>query len=129
MKYAEVDDLSSREIKVIEAVANSNTKSMGEISRLLNVTMGTLTVAINKLVKKQYVIRTRNKLDRRIVVVYLTDKGVQIYQEFEKLHQTINEKINEVMKDNEIENFLTGYNKINLTLEKLILKRRDRNEQ
>lgn len=60
---------------------------MGTISKALGVTMGTLTVGINGLVKKGYVIRTRSEEDRRVVYASLTPKGNAAYNHHMKFHQ------------------------------------------
>ena len=42
-------------------------KTSSEVAKELSITVGTLTVAINNLVKKGYVERLRSEDDRRVV--------------------------------------------------------------
>lgn len=60
---------------IIEAVGTEEPRTMTAISKTLGVTMGTLTIGMNALVKKGYIIRTRNPKDRRIVFATLTPKA------------------------------------------------------
>ena len=62
---------------------------MGEIAHDLRITVGTLTTAITKLIKKGYVERKRIEEDRRVVLVNLTSKGEEVY----KVHQVFHEEM------------------------------------
>ena len=48
--------------------------------------VGTLTIAMNNLVKKGYVIRTRSEKDRRVVLISLDEKGRRAYKRHEQFH-------------------------------------------
>ena len=75
----EFKDISVTDMHIIEAVGIEEPRTMSTISKSLGVTMGTLTVGINGLVKKGYVTRKRGEKDRRIVYASLTDKGIAAY--------------------------------------------------
>ena len=47
---------------------------MSAVAKSLSVTVGTLTIAMNHLVKKGYVERRRSEEDRRVVLVSLSEK-------------------------------------------------------
>lgn len=79
LKKTEVKDLSMTEIHTIEAIGLEGERTMGEIAHDLRITVGTLTTAINKLIKKGYVERKRIEEDRRVVLVSLTGIGKQVY--------------------------------------------------
>lgn len=55
----EFKDISVTDMHIIEAIGIEEPRTMSTISKSLGVTMGTLTVGINGLVKKGYVIRKR----------------------------------------------------------------------
>ena len=80
-------DLTITEIHTIDAVGDSEPKTMTEISRSLKVTMGTLTTGVDKLIKKGYLIRKRTEEDKRIVLVELTEKGVNAKKLHDAFHQ------------------------------------------
>lgn len=86
LKNGHFNDLSITEIHVIEAIGKKE-KSMTEVAGQLGVTVGTLTTSINKLVKKEYVVRQRIEEDRRYVYVSLTKKGKLAYRMHEAFHE------------------------------------------
>ena len=71
----EFKDLTNNDMHVIDAIGVGAPKNMTSIARELSVTVGTLTIAMNSLVKKGYVIRERGQEDRRIVYISLSEKG------------------------------------------------------
>jgi DNA-binding MarR family transcriptional regulator len=82
----ETKDLSVTEMHTLEAIGTSGERSMSEVARKLNITVGTLTIAINKLIGKGYVVRRRIEEDKRVVLVGLTEKGLNANRVHEKFH-------------------------------------------
>lgn len=82
----ETKDLSVTEMHTLEAIGTSGERSMSEVARKLNITVGTLTIAINKLIGKGYVVRRRIEEDKRVVLVGLTEKGLNANKVHEKFH-------------------------------------------
>ena len=87
LKNIDLIDLSMTEIQTIEAVGIKDAKTMGEIAHDLRITVGTLSAAITKLIKKGYVERKRTEEDRRVVLVSLTSKGENVYREHQVFHE------------------------------------------
>ena len=85
-----------KDMHIIVAIGIEEPRTMSTISKSLGVTMGTLTVGINGLVKKGYVIRKRGEKDRRIVYASLTDKGIAAYRHHENFHKDM---IGHITKD------------------------------
>ena len=54
----EFKDISSNDMHIIEVIGQEEPKNMSAIASKMKVTVGTLTIAINNLVKKGYVVRT-----------------------------------------------------------------------
>lgn len=86
LKEGEFKDISITEVHTIEAVGMYGTRTMTEVAQDLKITVGTLTIAINNLVKKGYVERNRSESDRRVVEISLTRKGKLAYRVHEKFH-------------------------------------------
>lgn len=82
----EFKDISNNDMHVIEAIGLEESKNMSAVAKKLSVTVGTLTIAINNLVKKGYVVRVRSEKDRRVVLISLTKKGEKAYRHHEKFH-------------------------------------------
>ena len=68
----EFKDLTNNDMHVIEAIGLGEGRNMSSIARQLNITVGSLTTAMNSLVNKKYVERHRSEEDRRVVFVKLT---------------------------------------------------------
>ncbi len=89
LKKEKFFDVSVAEVHTIEAIGMYQTKSMSEVARSLRITMGTLTVVINNLVKKGYVERFRCQSDKRVVQIKLTKKGKLVYRVHEQFHKNV----------------------------------------
>ncbi|MCI6190740.1 MAG: MarR family winged helix-turn-helix transcriptional regulator [Clostridium sp.] len=95
LKSGPLSDLSVTEIHTIEAVGMYKPRTMSEVAQDLKITVGTLTTAVNKLIKKGYLERRRIEEDRRVVLICTTKRGKLAYRLHEKFH---NDMINETIK-------------------------------
>lgn len=94
-------DISITDMHIIEAIGYDSSRNMTSVSKDLGITVGTLTIAINNLVKKDYVKRTRSQKDRRVVLICLTTKGQKAYKHHEKFHTDMIEEIRSQMTEDE----------------------------
>ncbi|MDD3218520.1 MAG: MarR family transcriptional regulator [Lachnospiraceae bacterium] len=83
----EFKDITNNDMHIIDAIGVEDAKNMSSIAKIVGVTVGTLTIAINSLVKKQYATRVRSEDDRRVVLISLTAKGRKAYQHHKKFHE------------------------------------------
>ena len=83
----EYKDISNNDMHIIAAVGEHGAKSMSAVAKIQKVTVGTLTIAVNSLVKKGYITRVRSEEDRRVVLVSLTEKGKKAFRHHEKFHE------------------------------------------
>ena len=95
IKSTGIDNLSITEIHTIDAIGTEGNKTMGEIANNLRITVGTLTTAINRLIKKGYVERKRIEEDRRVVLVNLTESGQKVFDAHNIFHK---EMIDEILE-------------------------------
>lgn len=117
----EFADITNNDMHVIEAVGLGAGGNMSSIAKKLNVTVGTLTIAMNNLVNKKYVERRRSEKDRRVVLVRLTDRGIAAYRHHEDYHRQMTEAILKKIDRTElpvlmkmldaVTEFFKGYNK------------------
>lgn len=92
--------ISENDMHIIEAIGISEPKMTSEIARELNVTAGTLTVNMNSLEKKGYIIRTRSEQDKRVVYISLTEQGTRVYHHHSDFHKKmIKSAISELTDD------------------------------
>lgn len=83
----EFKDISNNDMHIIEAIGLGAPRNMSSLAKDMSVTMGTLTTAINSLVKKDYVKRVRSEKDRRVVLISLKEKGVKAFYHHKQFHE------------------------------------------
>ena len=66
-------EISINDMHIIDAVGIREPRNMSTVAKAVSVTVGTLTTAINNLVKKGYVSRVRSPEDKRVVLLSLTE--------------------------------------------------------
>lgn len=108
VKKLSARDLSVAEIRTLEAIGLDSAKSMSQVVQSLNVSMGTLTTAINKLVGKEYVERFRIPEDRRVVKIKLTEKGRHAVEEHNQVRRRMVRQAVEDMDADEVDMFIDG---------------------
>lgn len=117
----EFKDLTNNDMHVIEAIGLGARNNMSSIAKKLNITVGSLTTAVNNLVNKNYVERSRSEEDRRVVYVKLTEKGINAYHHHEDYHRQMTQAIIDKLDKEELPvlmktldaltEFFTGYSK------------------
>ena len=99
----EFQDITNNDMHIIEAIGMNEPKNMSTIAREISVTVGTLTIAMNSLVKKGYVLRERGKEDRRVVYISLTERGRAAYVHHSRFHKAMIDSISDEMTSEEME--------------------------
>jgi DNA-binding MarR family transcriptional regulator len=82
----EFKDITGNDMHIIDAIGIGSPRNMSAVAKTMSVTVGTLTIAINSLVKKNYVERVRSEEDRRVVLLSFSDKGKKAYYHHQKFH-------------------------------------------
>lgn len=108
-------NLTISEIHMMEIIGKGNTKgkTITEIAAELSVTLSSVTVAVNKLEKKKYVVKHRDDADGRMVYVQLTSSGDRIYRLNKRLHRNLAVNIARGFSEQEKEILLKGIIKMN----------------
>ncbi len=101
LRNDEYSDVTTNDMHVIEAIGMDDPKNMTSVARALEVTTGTLTIAVNSLVKKGYVDRVRSEEDRRVVLVSLSEKGRKAYLHHRRFHERMIEAVVEELTEEE----------------------------
>lgn len=94
-------DITNNDMHIIEAIGDEEPNSMSQVAKKLSITVGTLTIAINSLVKKGYVHRVRSEEDRRVVLISLTEKGLIAFFHHKKFHEHMIEAMVEGLNSEE----------------------------
>ncbi|MER2227660.1 MAG: MarR family transcriptional regulator [Carnobacterium sp.] len=111
-------DISIKEMHTIEAIGMYGVHTTTEVSKKLSVTVGTLTVSVNNLVKKGYVERIRNDNDRRVVKLGLTKKGRLLYRLHDKFHRDMVKETLEGLKREDAEMLIKGLKNLHIFLDR-----------
>ncbi|PEA54879.1 MarR family transcriptional regulator [Bacillus pseudomycoides] len=73
--------LSKTEVFCLLWMERNTDITMSKIAELLDIPMSTTTGVVNRLVKKEYIERYRSESDRRIVLIRLTETGLELVEE------------------------------------------------
>ncbi len=85
--------ISMTEMHILEAVAKTNDPTMSNVANRLLITAGTLTTAVNRLVKKGYIFREQSEKDRRKIYVKLTEEGERVKAIHDEFHHEMIESV------------------------------------
>lgn len=99
---SEFKDISGNDMHILEAIGNKESRNMSAVAGSLSVTVGTLTIAVNNLVKKGYVTRVRSTKDRRVVLLSLSEKGLLAFRHHQKFHEEMVQALVEDMDEEEL---------------------------
>ena len=104
----EFKDISNNDMHIIAAVGRDEARYMSSVAKSLNITVGTLTIAVNNLVKKGYITRVRSEKDRRVVLISLTGKGRRAYDHHERFHREMIQATLSGLSENETRVLVTA---------------------
>ena len=110
---SEFSDITNNDMQVIDDIGIDRPKNMSSIARELSVTVGTLTISVNSLVKKGYVVRNRSSEDRRVVFISLSEKGVKAYYHHKKFHEQMIDSVVKELTEEELEALVKALTKLN----------------
>lgn len=113
LKNGALSDLSVTELHTIEAIGMYSERTMSEVALDLKITVGTLTTAINKLIKKGYVERKRIEEDRRVVLIHLTKRGKLAFRLHEKFHNDMVHETIDGLSENEEKVLISSLERLN----------------
>lgn len=99
----EFQDITVNDMHVIEAIGMEEAKTSSAVARKLEVTMGTLTKAIDGLTDKGYVVRERSVEDKRVVLLSLTEKGEAAFEHHAAFHRDMIKAVVGQLNQEEIE--------------------------
>ena len=97
-------NLSISEYHVIESIYNNTEhNTMGEIAKILSITIGSLTVAIATLEKKGYVEKYKDSKDKRSVRVRCTESGLEVNEFHKNFHDNMMEELSASLTEDQLD--------------------------
>ncbi|MBQ9151764.1 MAG: winged helix-turn-helix transcriptional regulator [Clostridia bacterium] len=108
-------ELSIAEFHTLECIGKGKDcrRAVGEIAEALGVTVPTVTVCVNKLVKKGYVTKTRSEKDARIAIIELTPEGRKMNRLHRYFHEQMILAVRGEFSDEELDSLLRCIRKLN----------------
>lgn len=119
LKSSEFKDITIKEMHTIEAIGLVDNPTSSQVANKLGITVGTLSVSIQNLVKKDYVERVQSEEDRRIVRLRLTKKGKLLYRLHHKFHTDMVEKTLTDLEIDEAQALIKGLRNLNQFLDEI----------
>lgn len=104
--------LSMTEIHILENIEKSQTKMLSEVARLQGVTPGTLSVAVNALVRKGFVLKKKDPQDKRILELVLNENAKEVLIVHHRFHEQLVDTCIRDMKLDEENAMILGLQKI-----------------
>jgi DNA-binding MarR family transcriptional regulator len=102
ISQSEYEDLTNQQLNCMRIILRLREPTLTQLSRELNLTKPTVTVLVDKLVKKGYLRKVPSEKDRRTTHLHVDMKGKKIEQMRERAHQRMTELISEGLNDTEI---------------------------
>jgi len=99
----EYSDITNNDMHIIEAIGVEEPRNMSAIAHKLSVTVSTLTTNMNGLEKKGYIKRERSQTDKRVVYVFLTQKGQKAFYHHRDFHRKMIRAIIKGLNEEEME--------------------------
>lgn len=108
-------NVSISELHLLEAVARggSQGKTISDLAQEQEITLPSVTVAINKLVRKGYVEKIRSETDARRVYVKLTRQGQKVNSGHQYFHKNLARNVAADLTDEEKQVLIRGIGKLN----------------
>lgn len=107
-------NLSISGLHLLEAVGKNREqgRTISEIAQELDITLPSVTIAINKLYKKGYVKKIRSGKDARMVYVVLTKQGRKVDNAHRYFHRQMVRKISSELSEEEKQILARGITKL-----------------
>ena len=104
--------VSLPQMHLIEVIGNRGQMRMKDLSEILGVTTGTLTVMAHRLEEKGFIYRSKDEQDKRSYFIGLSDKGKQEYRHHHHMHFHLIEEIVDALGKKEAKEFFTHLKKL-----------------
>lgn len=112
-------DVTGSEMHLLEVIGKSAGKrcTVKQIAQTLGITQPSVTSAVNRLVQKGCVVRTRSETDGRVVYISMTRRGRKAYALFAYFHENMVRSITRGLNAEERTQLLSGMEKLNAFFE------------
>ena len=105
--------LSLPQMHTLEILGQYPSLRMKELAAKMGVTTGTLTVIVDRLERLEMVARAPNESDRRSILVSLTGRGRELFEEHHKHHLDLARELFASLPEEEVRAFAATLRKLN----------------
>ncbi|HHY12595.1 MAG TPA: MarR family transcriptional regulator [Firmicutes bacterium] len=105
-------NMSMSQFLVLRFIAQSGPARVSQIAQKMQVTSSAVTFLTDKLVDKELIGRKRDKTDRRVVLVFVTEKGASLLEELEASRRAAAERLLSNLSDVELSSIVTILDKL-----------------
>jgi DNA-binding MarR family transcriptional regulator len=106
------DDLTTDQHYILRHIYQSKECTSSELADVFEVNKSAITAIVNRMVNREWIQRTRDEHDRRVVYLTLTSNGIKLFEKMEdRVHCLVESIINQFNKE-EIQNFIQTYEKL-----------------
>ena len=109
-------ELTHTQMHYLEVISSLHNPNITELAGEMKLSKPTVTVAVDKLIDKNYIYKVPSDEDRRNSHLHLTDRGKQINAMHEYAHERFSELIKESLEPDEMQPLIALLEKLTLTL-------------
>ncbi|MEI6089566.1 MAG: MarR family transcriptional regulator [bacterium] len=96
------NELTLTQMHYLETINQQQNPNLTELALEMGLTKPSVTVAIDKLIEKEYVYKVKSDEDRRSMHLHLTEKGKLLNQMHDYAHKLLAERMISVFDDDEL---------------------------
>ena len=108
----EFSDMTNNDMHIVQAIGLGEAKRSSEVAKLMSVTTGTLTRAVDGLVEHGYVVRTRSDQDKRVVYLTLTERGKAAFEHHKRFHENMVANVKANLSEEELAILIRALNQL-----------------
>ncbi|GFZ26594.1 MarR family winged helix-turn-helix transcriptional regulator [Lactobacillus corticis] len=112
LKQSQFSDLTLKELRTVDKVAELQQSTARRLADELHLTPGTLTVTVDRLVKKGYALRMRDDYDRRVVRIKLTRRGRTLFRAYRAFQVQVLKSLVDEMDGEEVKSVEHGLGRV-----------------
>lgn len=117
LRKSKFKELSMSETHVIDAVNKLEIPSMTNVANKLNITTGTLTTAVKRIIEKGFLVKKRSKTDQRVYYLKLTKKGFEALKIHDQFHKDLADLYQSAIPEEHVEWLLQTLGQIKINLD------------
>ena len=115
---------NAKKVHMLQAIGKNKEKgrTISELAAERYITLSSVTIAVNKLARKGYVLKTKAQRDGRVVYARLTEQGERVDRLYRRFHQSLAHNMVEGFSEEEKQVLLKGIGRLNNFLQHRIEK-------